>query len=95
MTYNDFKNELLKIPNLQFEGERRSGGVLGIYVIFAKWKDESEWIFVRAYETLKGLQYMTDTIPEDIFYKQDYKIIHVTGNENNYVNELLTVESKK
>lgn len=94
MTYNEFKKQILQIPDLQTKGERRSGGVLGLYVIFAKWKNENEWIFVRAYETAKGLVYMLNTIEKDIFEKQDFKILHLTGDEKNYVNELLIVESE-
>jgi len=91
MTFNEFKEEITKIPDLQTQGERRSGGILGVYVIFGKWKFEDEWIFIRAYETVKGVMYMLNTIPEDVYLKQDFKVLHVTGNNN--VNELLVVES--
>lgn len=91
MTYNEFRKEITKIPDLQTKGERRSGGILGIYIVFGKWKFEDEWIFIRAYETVKGLIYMLGTIPEDVYVKQDFKVLHVTGDNN--VNELLIVES--
>lgn len=93
MKHNEFLEKIKDIPNLQYEGERRSGGVLGLYTVFAKWKHEEDWIFVRAYETVKGLIYMLSTIPKDVYIVQDYKILYVTGNENEYVKELLKVES--
>lgn len=93
MTFDAFRNKVANLPNYQNEGERRSGGVLGIYVMYAKWIGENEWIFVRAYETLKGLQHMVATIEKEIFEKQDYKVLYLRGNSENYVEELLIAES--
>lgn len=94
MTHDEFLKEVKNIEELQTVGERRSGGVPGLYVAFAKWKYEDEWIFVRAYETLKGLQHMLGTITKDIYVQQDYKIVHFDGNRENYFKELLIVESE-
>lgn len=93
MNHNEFKNKINQIPDYQNEGERRSGGILGVYVVFAKWKNEDEYIFVRAYETRKGVVYMLSTIPEEVYLQQDYRILYLRGNSENYVEELLIVES--
>lgn len=88
MTFNDFYDFIKNIEDLQ-NNVGPSGGVPGLYIIFAKWEYEDEWIFVRAYETLKGLQYMISTIPAELYEKQIFKVIHVNGNHADYVTEIV------
>jgi hypothetical protein len=99
MTYNEFKVSVEKLSEYKWnreEMEIESGGVVGLYAVFAKWKENEYWVFSRAFETYEGLKFFVRAIPEDIFNQQYIKILFVhCNNGENYTDLLLSSEVKE
>jgi len=93
MTFEEFTNSIETVQDFKWSRDRleiESGGVPGIYSIFSKWKSDSVWVFARAFETVEGLKTFLVSVPEDLYNKQDIKVLFVhCNNGKDYVEELL------
>ena len=93
MTFEEFTKSIESVQNFKWSRDKleiESGGVPGIYSVFSKWKSDSVWVFVRAFETVEGLKVFLTSIPDDLYNKQDIKVLFEhCNNGKDYVEELL------
>lgn len=92
MTYNDFKKNIEMLTEFRWDRDEmisEAGGVIGIYAVFSKWKEDQYWVHSRTFETYEGLKFFVRAIPEDLYNDQYIKILFVHCNNGEKYTELL------
>ncbi len=94
MNYDTFiehvKNGLIEHDQIYSE----TGGPTGLFLLFAKWKDDITWSFVQSYLTKQGVQHMLTTFAPELYDKQEYKLMFANGNTETFTELFNTMELK-
>ena len=90
MTVEEFINDL---KNIEIEETRDAGGGLeGCYVIFCKWRYDTNWTYSQTFTSKDSLLTSASQINPDVFARQHIQVLFLNPNWTQPYFELLNTE---